>query len=51
MGKKPANQGSMGPVHTSKPMSSGVPSKGEAPASTVKQGKKVPGIGGSKKSF
>lgn len=51
MGKKPANQGSMGPVFTSKPKTSGVPQKGEAPKSTQMRGKKTPGIGGSKRSF
>lgn len=48
---KPAGQGSFGGVNTSKPQTSGVPSKGEAPKSTQKRGIHVKGIGGSKKSF
>ena len=52
MGKKPANQGSMGkPKYGPHPMASGVPSKGEAAKSTQKRGIHVKGIGGSKKSF
>lgn len=48
---KPKNQGSFGPVHTSKPMTSAKPGSGEAPKSTQKQGIHVKGIGGTGKSF
>lgn len=51
MRKKPAGQGSFGPVHTTKPKTSGVPSKGEPAKSVQKRGIRVPGIGGSKRSF
>lgn len=52
MAGKPKNQGSMGqPKYGPHPATSGIPSKGEAPKSTTMQGRKVPGIGGSKKSF
>lgn len=48
---KPKGQGGMKPAPMARPLTSGVPSKGEAPKSTQKQGIKTPGIGGSKKSF
>lgn len=46
---KPPGQGSFGPVHTSKPMTS-TNTTNPAPASVVKKGVHVPGVGGSKKS-
>lgn len=49
---KPKGQGGMAkPNYGPHPMTSGVPSKGEAPKSTQKRGVHVKGIGGSKKSF
>lgn len=54
MGKKPANQGSMGqPKYGPHPMQSSAPKSGinEAPKSTQKRGVHTKGVGGSKKSF
>lgn len=49
-GKKPANQGSAGPVFTQSPKKSGVPSGSTKPANaTIKFGKHSGGTKGSNK--
>lgn len=48
---KPAGQGDFGPVHSTPPKTSGVPSNTAPGKSVQKRGIAPKGIGGSKKSF